>query len=106
LGKDTNTIRKNKEALLQASWDVGLKAYTENTKYMFMSHHQNAAQNHDLLITNISFKNVANFKYLRPTVTNESCICDEIKSRLNLGNTCYHSESLLSSHLLSKDLRD
>jgi hypothetical protein len=31
---------------------------------------------------------------------------DEIKSRLNLGNTCYHSvQSLLSSRLLSRNVK-
>jgi len=41
LGK-TSTIKKNTEALLEASREVGLEVNTEKTKYMFMSHHQNA----------------------------------------------------------------
>jgi ubiquitin C-terminal hydrolase len=40
------------------------------------------------------------------TVTNENLIDDEIKMRLNSGNACYHSvQNLLSSHLLSKNLK-
>jgi hypothetical protein len=35
---------------------VGLEVNTEETKYMVMSHHQNAAQNYTLLIANKSFE--------------------------------------------------
>jgi hypothetical protein len=38
--------------------------------------------------------------------TNENCIQKVTESRLNLGNTCYHSvQNLSSSHLLSKNLK-
>jgi hypothetical protein len=37
---------------------------------------------------------------------NQNLIQEEIKRRLNSGNACYHSvQSLLSSHLLSKNLK-
>ena len=45
------------------------------------------------------------FKYLGTTLTNQNSIQQEIKSRLKLGNACYHSvQNLLSSSLLSKNL--
>jgi hypothetical protein len=50
--------------LLDASLDVN----TEKTKYMLLSHHQNAGQNHDINIVNRSFEKVAQFKYLETTV--------------------------------------
>jgi len=52
------------------------------------------------------FERVEDFKYLGTTLTNQNSIQEEIKSRLNSGNACYHSvQSLLSSSLLSKNLK-
>jgi hypothetical protein len=46
---------------------------------------------------------VTEFRYLGATITNQNLIQEEIKRRLNSGNTCYHSiQNLLSSRLLSK----
>jgi hypothetical protein len=71
-----------------------------------MSRHQNASQNRDIKIGNRSFENVSQFMYLGTTVTNQNLIQEEIKRKLNSGNTCYHSvQNLLSSHLLSKNVK-
>jgi hypothetical protein len=71
------------------------------TKYMLLSRHQSAGQNHDIKIGNIFFQNVAQFRYLGTTITNQNLIQEEIKRRLNSGNAWYHSvQNPLSSQLL------
>jgi hypothetical protein len=71
-----------------------------------MSRHQNAGQNHNLKISKRSFENVAQFRYLGTTATNQCLLHKEIKRRLNSGNACYHSvQNILSSRLLFKNVK-
>jgi hypothetical protein len=42
LGFNINTIIKNTKTLFDVSKEVGLEVHAENTKYMFLSRHQNA----------------------------------------------------------------
>jgi hypothetical protein len=62
-------------------------------------------KNTEALIASKPLENVAKFKYFGMTITDQNCIQEEVKSRLNMGNTCYHSVlNLLSSRLLSRNL--
>ena len=57
-------------------------------------------------IDNSSFERVEEFKYLGTTSTNQNSTQEEIMSRLNSGNACYHLvQNILSSSLLSKNLK-
>jgi hypothetical protein len=86
--------------------DVGLEINAEKTKYMIMSRRPNSGQIQNIRTANESFENVAKFKYLGTTLTNQNDIHDEIKSRLNSGNACYHSaQNILSFRLISKNLK-
>jgi hypothetical protein len=88
------------ETLSEASRDVGLEINAEKTKYM-MSRHPDSGQNQNVRIANEPFENVAKFRYLGKTLTNQNNIHEEIKGSLNSGNACYHSvQDPLSSHLI------
>jgi hypothetical protein len=106
LSDNIDTIKRNTESVIHASKEVGLEVNTEKTKYMLLSHHQNAGQNHDVKIADRSFETVAHFKYLGTTVVNQNLVQEEIRWRLNSDNACYRSvQKLLSSRLLSKNIR-
>jgi hypothetical protein len=106
LGDSINTIKENSETLFEAMRDIGLEINAEKTKYMIMSRYPNSGQNQNIRTANESFENVATFKYLGTTLTNQNDIHDEIKSRLNSGNACYYSvQNILSSRLISKNLK-
>jgi hypothetical protein len=99
VGENTDTIKKNMEALLDASKEVGLEGNPEKTMYLLMSCSQKREQKHSIKIANRSFEDVAILMY-------QNSRHEEIKSSLNSGNACCHLfQSLLSSHLLSRKLK-
>jgi len=56
---------------------------------------------------NRSFGRIEELKYLGTTLTNQSSMQDEIRSRLKSGNACYHLvQYLLYSSSLSKLLKE
>jgi hypothetical protein len=71
LADNIDTIKKNTETFIDASIDFDLKVNTEETKYKLLSRHQNAGQNHYIKVANRCFENVAQFRYLGETVTNQ-----------------------------------
>jgi hypothetical protein len=100
-GENIDTRQKNTKVLLDASNEVGLEVNPEKSKYMLTSNYQKTGQKHSMQTANRSFEDVAKF-----TLTDQNCMNEEIESRLNPGNACYHSfHRLLSSHLLSRNVK-
>jgi hypothetical protein len=77
LRENIDNTKKNTEALLDASKEVGLEVNPEKIKYMLISDNQKTGQKHN--------KKIAN-----------NCMQEEIKRRLKLENACY---------LLSKNIK-
>ena len=106
LGGSLHTVKETAEALVVATEEIGLGVNADKTKCMVMSREQAVGLRHNMGIDTRSFEMVEEFKYLGTTLTNQNSIQKEIKSRLKLGNACYHSvQNLLSSSLLSKNLK-
>jgi hypothetical protein len=70
LEKKTNDIKT--EALLEASKEFGLG--------LVMCRHQNAGQNHNIMIADRIFENVTKFKYLGTTVANRNYILQKLRT--------------------------
>jgi hypothetical protein len=62
--ENIDTIKKNTEALSDASKEVGLEVNPEKTECMLMSRSQKIGQKHSIKIANRSFEDVVKFKYL------------------------------------------
>ena len=106
MGGSVHTVKENAEALVVAAKEIGLEVNDDKTKFMVMSRDRNAGRGHSVKIDNTSIERVEEFKYLGTTITDQNSIQEEIKSRLKLGNACYHSvQNLLYSRLLSKNLK-
>ena len=106
LGGSVHTVKENAEALVVASKEIGLEVNADKTKYMVMSRDRNARRDDIGKIDNSSIERVEEFKHLGTMLRDQNSVQDEIRSRLKLGNACYHSvQNLLSSRLLSKNLK-
>jgi hypothetical protein len=63
-------------------------------------------QKHYIMVANKYFENVKKLKYLGKKLASQNCIHEEIKSRLNAGNACYHVlQDVQPSRLLSKNVK-
>jgi hypothetical protein len=70
---------------------------------MLMSRDRKIGQKHSIKTANRSFEDMAKFKYRGTTLSDQNCMREEIKRRINSGKACYRSvQSLLSSCLLSR----
>ena len=86
--------------------DISLAVNTGKTKYTEVRGHRGLMANERIRITSSLCEKVKTFKYLGSLLINKNYIHKEIKCRLQEGNIyCYSIQTLLSSRLLSKNLR-
>jgi hypothetical protein len=97
LGGSIHAIKKNAESLVVASKETGLEATADNAKYMVMSRDQSAGRSNNIMNDNISLEMVEQLRYFGTHLTNQNSVQEEIKNRLKLGNSCYHSVQNFSS---------
>jgi hypothetical protein len=99
LGGSARNIKKSTEDFVVTNKETGKGECAEKIKYMIISRYQNAGQSYNIKTDYSSFKKVEQFKYLKKNLVNQSSIQEEIKSRLNSENGCYHSlvQNLLPS---------
>jgi hypothetical protein len=93
LEDDIDTIKKSTVTSIDASKAVGLGV---NAKKLSISIYcclitRMQKKNHNVKTANRSCENVAHFKYLGTTVTNQKLIQEEIDRRLNSGDASYQS---------------
>ena len=73
---------------------------------MVMSLDQNAGQNNDIKVDNISFETVEQLKWLGTTLRNQNLLYEESNCRLNSGSAFCHSvQNLSSSIFLCKNIK-
>jgi hypothetical protein len=85
--------------------ETGLDVNCEKTNCVVISRDQNAGRSHSTKTDNIPFQRVEGFRYLGATLTHQTSIKEEIKSRLKSRNAFYHLvQYILFSRLLSKNI--
>jgi hypothetical protein len=101
LGGSVPTIKLNTEASVVTGREIGPEVRADKTKYMVMSRDQHAGRSQDIKI-DISFEREEESKYLGTTLTNKNSIREEINSRLNSENACYHSVQNVFQFVIQK----
>ncbi|PSN30365.1 hypothetical protein C0J52_25956 [Blattella germanica] len=106
LGDSEEILKDNMHILRSNTRELGLEVNVNKTKYMVTRRNASCNANGQLMTNEGNFEEVAEFKYLGALITNSNEIQKQIKHRLNSGNACYYaSQRLLSSQLLSKNIK-
>ena len=106
LGGSIHAIKKNTNASIDGSKEIGLEVNADKAKYMAVFQDQNVGRSLNIKTDNISFEMVEEFRYFETYLSNQNSIHEENQSTLQSGNACCHSvQNLLSSSLLSNTIR-
>lgn len=68
---------------------MGLKINENYTKHMPMSRHPALFQN--LIVCQLSFEQVENFKYFGANINHKNNMCNKIKSKISAVNRAYYT---------------
>jgi hypothetical protein len=79
LGGGIHTEKKNAEALVAATKEIGLEVNVHKTKYKVVFRDQNAGRIHSMKMDNIPVERVEEFKYLGTTITNQNSIQEKLR---------------------------
>jgi len=79
-GGSIHTIKKNTEASVVASKEMGLEVNASETKNIVMSRDQKAGQSHKIKTESSLFENVERFGYLGITVKNKVLIREKLRA--------------------------
>ena len=63
MGWSLHIVKKNAEALLVGSKEIGLEVNADKTKYMIISRDHNTGRSHNIKTDNSSFERVEDFRY-------------------------------------------
>lgn len=76
---------KNAEALLDNNNEIGLEINTEKTEVCAYNSSPDCGIKYNMNVANKCTRNIAKFRYVIMTITNQNFIHEEIKYRLNFG---------------------
>jgi len=82
-----HNIQENKEASAVISKGANQEVSAKLTKCVYMSCEQNAGKNHNVKIGSKSCENIVKFRYVGATLTNQNCIREPNKNKVNSRNT-------------------
>ena len=84
--------------------EIGLEVNADKTMYIVMYRGQNAGRSHSKCLITVPLIDGKSSNIWEKT-THQNSNQKESKSRLNSGNACHSVQNLLSSRLLSKNLK-
>ena len=101
MGETEDQVRDTAKRLIEEGKIIGLNINEDKTKYLIVSrgqYHQNS-----ILMRDMTFEKIHNFKYLGVDVNERANSHEEINRRMIAGNKCYFSlVPLFKSKLLSR----
>jgi hypothetical protein len=85
LGGSVHVIKKNTDALVAASKEIGLEVHADKSKYIVRSRDQNAGRSYKIKTDNSSFECVEHFNYLGTNYRNTVVVRKKLRADLSQG---------------------